>query len=408
MKAKVLIILPTDKHLHRKILEGILAYGREHGPWQFHFETGDRYEQTLGKGCRWGCTGVIALVREPSQLSAMLATKLPAVFINPPAGRLRKRPPVWATYVNRNQADVGKTAAEYFLDRRYRHFAFVGTPAANDWCERRLEGFRARLEKEGFGCNVYPGPPADTSNEFDREAGHLSRWLRALPPDTALFAVRDRRALQVLGLCQDAGITVPDTLAVLGTDDDEVLCESVSPTLSSIALDGINAGMLCAQLLDRHLHGRSVEPLVDLAFPRVVTRQSTDATKVGDAYVAKALARVRTDLRDVKTVAELAAELGISKRSLEMKASVTLGTTLKEEITRIRINEAVRLISNTGLSLQAVAERCGFCCGSHMTARFKAVLGYNPSVFRYQEPGDSIPTTPFADSNTRSVKASPS
>ena len=90
MKAKILIILPSDKFLHRQILEGILAYGSEHGPWQFHFETGDRYEQGLGKGRRWGCTGIIAMVRESAQLKELIDTKIPAVFINPPIEESKK------------------------------------------------------------------------------------------------------------------------------------------------------------------------------------------------------------------------------------------------------------------------------------------------------------------------------
>ena len=106
MKAKVLVILPTDKFLHRQILEGILEYGRGNGPWQFHFETGDRYEQGLEKVRRWGCNGIIAMVRDFGQLRKMLNTKLPAVYLNPPRpGKKTVAPPRWATFVNRNQED---------------------------------------------------------------------------------------------------------------------------------------------------------------------------------------------------------------------------------------------------------------------------------------------------------------
>ena len=387
MKAKVLVILPSDKFLHRQILEGVLAYGHERGPWQFHFETGERYEQGMEKVRSWGCGGIIAMVRDPGQLRKMLNTKVPAVFINPPqAGRRMSAPPKWATFVSRNQEDVGKSAAEYFLERGYRAFAFVGTQRPTPWCERRLRGFRGRLAREGLGCAVFPGAPACDADDFDREAPHVAKWLKTLKPGTALYASRDRRAVQMLNLCIDLGISVPDGLAVLGTDNDEVLCESVTPSLSSIALDGRNAGMLCARLLDMHMRGRKAEPLVDLAFPRVVTRQSTDETLVPDAFIAKALAIVRRDLSVRRTIADIAAELHVSRRTLETKANLVLGTTLKDEMNRIRLNEAVRLISNTRLSIQDVAERCGFCCSSHLNSRFKAAFGYSPSVFRYRNP----------------------
>lgn len=387
MKAKILVILPSDKFLHRQILEGVLAYGHDRGPWQFHFETGDRYEQGLEKVRRWGCNGIIAMVRDRSQLQKMLKTRVPAVFLNPPqSGRRTAAPPKWATFVSRNQEDVGKTAAEYFLDRGYREFAFVGTPRQTEWCARRLDGLRGRLADEGLGCSVFPGAPEADCGDFVRESPHVAKWLKSLKPGTALYASRDRRAVQMLNLCSDLGISVPGELAVLGTDNDEVLCESVTPSLSSISLDGRNAGMLCAKLLDMHIRGRKVEPLVDLAFPSVMTRQSTDATLVPDSFIAKALAIVRRDISDSHTIADIAKELKVSRRTLETKANLVLGTTLKNEINRIRLNEAVRLISNTGLSIQAVAERCGFCCASHLNTRFKAAFGYSPSAFRYRNP----------------------
>ena len=388
MKAKVLVILPSDKFLHRQILEGILAYGHEHGPWLFHFETGSRYEQGLEKLRRWGCTGVIAMVRERSQMQRILKTSVPAVLINPPLATsgAQSKPPKWATFVNRVQEDVGKSAAEYFLERGFRNFAFAGTPHPDGWCTRRLDGFRRRLAAEGLEVSAFPGAPEGDRDDFSREAVHLSRWLRTLRPRTALYAAWDRRALQIMSLCSELEISIPETIALLGTDNDEVLCESATPSLSSIALDGRNAGRLCAKLLARRMRGRSAEPLVDLAFPRIVTRQSTDNTLVPDAYLAKALDIVRKDISVVRTIDDIAKELHISKRSLEMKANLVLGSTLKKEITRIRLNEAVRLISNTSLPLSEVAEKCGFCGAAHLNTRFKAVFGYSPSVFRYRDP----------------------
>ena len=387
MKAKVIVILPSDKFLHRQILEGVLAYGHERGPWQFHFETGDRYEQGLEKARRWGCNGIIAMVHDRSQLLKMLKTGIPAVFLNPPQPRGKApSPPKWATFVRRNHEDVGKSAAEHFLERGYRWFAFVGTPRPVEWCRRRFNGFRDRLAREGFSCSAFQMAPAGDRDDFDRESAHIASWLKTLKPDTALYAAWDRRAVQMLNLCTDLGISVPGSLAVLGTDNDEVLCESATPSLSSISLDGRNAGMLCGRLLDMHMRGRKVEPLVDLAFPTVVTRQSTDETLVPDTFIAKALAIVRRDLSAGHTIEGIAKELKVSRRTLETKARLVLGTTLRNEIGRIRLNEAVRLISNTGLSMQAVAEKCGFCCASHLGSRFKAAFGHCPSVFRYQNP----------------------
>lgn len=389
MKAKVLVILPTDKFLHRKILEGILDYGRQHGPWQFHFETGDRYEQGLTNGSRWGCNGIISMPREHAQLATILQSGIPSVVLNPPSplgGRQTALPPKNVTYVNRNQEDVGRTAANYFLERGYRHFAFVGIPEPTGWCLRRQEGFVSTLARKGHRCDIFGGAPKDARASFDLEAPHLSSWLKNLSPGTALYAVRDRRALQILGLCLENGITVPDTIAVLGTDNDEVLCDTATPSLSSISLDGHNAGLLCAKLLAQHMRYKHVEPFVDLAFPTVVTRLSTDANLIEDPFIAKALTLVRKNLSRLPSLPELAAQLGVSERTLELKAKLVLGTTLKAEVDRIRLNEAVRLVSNSDLPLREIAEMCGYCCTSHMGTAFRTTFGHSPSVFRYQEP----------------------
>lgn len=389
MQTKVLIILPTDKFLHRQILEGILAYSREHGPWQFHFETGERYEQGLGNGRRWGCAGIIALPRERHQVTRILQSRIPTVLINPPLPRGMRPalpPQSHVTYVLRNQEDVGRTAANFFLERGFTDFAFVGTPEKASWCERRRLGFAARLKEANFGCTFFKGAPEGVRANFDQEAVYLKAWLRSLKPGTALYTVRDRRALQILGLCLELGITVPDTIAVLGTDNDEVLCETATPSLSSIALDGQNAGRLCARLLDQHMHRQKVEPLVDLAYPRVVSRLSTDASQVADPFIARALAIVRADLSMRQSIRNIAEVLGLSERSLEMKARRTLGTTFKTEVNRIRLNEAVRLISNSDLPLQRIAEKCGYCNASHLGLAFRNAFGHSPSVFRYQDP----------------------
>ncbi|HOR98368.1 MAG TPA: substrate-binding domain-containing protein, partial [Kiritimatiellia bacterium] len=386
MKAKVLLILPSDKFLHRQIIEGVLAHGREHGPWQFHFETGDRYEQALGKGRNQACSGIIALVRERSQLAELLTLNKPIVLINPPSplgGRQKAKPPPHAVYVNRNQEDVGKTAAEYFLERGYRQFAFVGTPQAALWCERRLNGFCKRLADAGFSCNVYTSKINTAADDFSLEAKALSSWLKKLHPGTALYVVRDRRALQVLEICSDIGISVPETISVLSTDNDVVLCESTSPSLSSIFLNGENCGQLCARLLDRLLRKRKVEPFVDLAFPQVITRQSTDNTLIPDPFLAKALAIIRKDLSVPHTIEEIAQTLNVSRRTLELKARLVLGKTLKEEIDSIRLNEAVRLLANSSEAIVKIASKCGFCGASHLNTRLKTVFGYGSSVFRY-------------------------
>ena len=145
MNAKILVVLPTSNFLHRQILEGILEYAKTNGPWQFHLVTGDDFEQGLQATERWGATGYIALVRETAQMKRLFDRKLPGIFLNPPSplgGRSKAEPPRRTIFVNRDQEGVGQTAADYFLERHFTNFAFVGVgrrPTGNVAIQRRLD-----------------------------------------------------------------------------------------------------------------------------------------------------------------------------------------------------------------------------------------------------------------------------
>lgn len=156
---RVAVILPSDKFQHRQILEGILDYGRAHGPWQFHLELGDRSDLIVGRRRTWFYDGVVAMVSDTTRRDEILAHRTPTILINPPStDSLPLQPPSWAAYVDRDQENVGVTAAEYFLGRGHTEFAFLGTATPASWSSRRLTGFGARLAKEGFPCRTYEMP----------------------------------------------------------------------------------------------------------------------------------------------------------------------------------------------------------------------------------------------------------
>lgn len=386
MKAKILVILPTSNFLHRQILEGILDYARKNGPWQFHLVTGDDFEQGVNATEHWGTAGIIALLRENEQVRQILHRNLPAVLINAPYSAKSEAGaelPSRTVFVNRDQEGVGRTAAEYFLDRGYRSFAFIGSVKPATWSDRRLIGFKTRIVASGGTLSVYKQPTLREQRDFMKDAQRMKKYLLSLPLKTAVFCARDRRAQQVLGVCLDAGIAVPHTLAILGSDDDTLLCEASTPALSSVALDGKQTGIMCATILNGLMNGKKMHPFVDLAYPRVITRQSTDSFAIDDLVLAKALSEIRDNLSVPLSIDELAKRIGFSKRTLELKSVKILGRTLREEINRIRLNEAIRLLSNTNLPINEIANACGFCCASHLGTRIKKAFGYPPSTFRF-------------------------
>ena len=379
---KVLVVLPTANQTQRCILEGVLNYAHAHGPWQFHLITGDAEEQGLARAREWGCTGLIALSSTARNYTRLAALRVPSVFINPPpevGGRPSSRRIV---FVRRDNRNIGKSAAEYFLTRGFRNFAFVGAVHPSLWNDEREAGFCEELARHGCVCRCYPTPTRAEQADFALEGKRLGSWLAVLPRPTALFTVKDMRGQQVLSVCMDRKLRVPEDVAVLSTDNDAILCETATPALSSIALDGEGTGAQCAQILESLMQGRRREPLVDLAFPRIVTRRSTEAFAVADPILARALEQISHQLSEKVRLGRLAADLGVSARTLEMKAQRTFGHSLREEVLRLRLNLAVRELSNTTMTVQEVALRCGFCDASHLGRAVRKAFGYSPRVFR--------------------------
>lgn len=384
---RVLLVFPTANLVQRQILNGILRYAHQRGPWEFHLITDLRGEQGLRRTRDWGCTGAIALVGSASRADAVLAAGVPVVFFNPPPALLTagKAAPRWCCAV-RDQLSLGRAGADYFLDRHYAHFAFVGEVNRSSWSRERENGFAARVEERGFFCHRYPALPKRERDDFGLEQRRLRAWLRGLPKPVALMAAWDRRARQILDICLDSGIPVPHEIAVLGIDNDEILCETTTPSLSSVALDGENNGFEIAGLLDRLMRGdRSTQATVlKLGMASIVSRRSTETTCVAEPLIARALTFIQANVCHAVTVDAVACHLNISRRLLEIKSRQALGRTIRDEIQRMRFDRVRSLLRSTNLTVSEIASACGFCDTSHLCLRFREMFQLSPSAFRAQ------------------------
>ena len=384
----VFVTIPTANFSHRQILEGVLEYAREHGPWLFHLITGDVAAQGLRRIDKWGCSGAVSLSPRPEDIRRIARLGVPAVFIHPPPGKAP--PPPRCAFVVRDQRDLGRTAADYFAERGYRSFAFVGAPRPAAWSDDRREGFSRRLAALGFPCAVYPDLNEDEAGDFAAEQPRLGRWLASLPRPAALYTVKDFRGQQILATCLDFGLAVPRDIAVLSTDDDEIICETATPALSSIALDGRATGRLCAQTLEALMSGRGgVRRLVKRAGARIVTRASTDALATGDPVLSRAFAALRAQGgQGAPKIKDVALQMGVSARTLEEKAKRHFGRPLRDVLRSQRLRDGIAMVENTSLPLDEIAARCGFCGASHFSRVVRAAFGRPPGTFRHARAGD--------------------
>jgi len=377
--------MPTINRPERLKLDGILAYAHE--------KSGDRWRIDLDFGALSGspaplsarrADGVIAYIDSAARRREVVAAGLPAVLIEDaltPRQATRARHAV--TLLCDHVAE-GQAAADYFVARHFRSFAWLGSEAETDWSRGRRRGFAARLGEAGFQCTDVSGPD-DT----------LPTRLARLPRPCALFASHDFRARQALDAAAAAGIAVPHDLAVLGVDDDEAICTTVSPALSSLPTNDMRLGYAAGRILNELMRtkaegGRTIR----FASRRIVTRLSTDADALSDRFVAEALRHARGHLAEKLDAATLARRIGYSKHMLQIRAERALGHTLGGEIRRMRLAAAKELVSETDMPMADIAEACGFTSVSHMAMRFREKFGSTPLAWRRQAGGDGH----FADS----------
>jgi len=269
---------------------------------------------------------------------------------------------------------------KFFVERRLRHFAYVGVEGRS-WSLRRCNAFMTQLREKGLDLHVFR--PPRQSAAWERERPAMVEWLLTLPPPVGLFACNDDRGRQVLEACRIAGLRVPEDVAVLGVDNDVVFCELSNPPLSSIALNAETAGYRAAELLDDMMRGSVRIPRkVPVEALRVVTRRSTEIMAVDDIDVSAALQIIHRHKSRPLRVKDIANELAVSRRFLERRFKSVMGRTLLDEMQRVRLDHAKRLLLETAHPVATVAEMSGFGTVAYFCKFFHERTGTTPRRFR--------------------------
>ena len=273
---------------------------------------------------------------------------------------------------------VGRLAAEHLLGCGLRSYAFVGQ-RGSDAARRRADGVRTVLAQHGLELPVWQVPPGrafDPHGTTPLLTAATLTWIRRLPGPLGVVCASDILARQLLDLLRDGGVTVPDQIAVIGVDDDDLLCRLSRPALSSVQLDTEAIGRTAAGLLDDLLDGRRQPPHETLLPPRqVVARASTDRNAGTDPDLAAALQLERP-------VRDLLARVPVSRRTLERRARQRFGRGLAAERRSRRIAEAQRLLGTTAMPIGEVARRAGFASHPQLVRAFRQATGMTPSAWR--------------------------
>jgi LacI family transcriptional regulator len=382
---RVALVIETSNAYARGLLGGVQAYIRENKPWSIYLAEQARGDEPPAWLRDWKGDGILARIENPAIAKVIATLALPTVDLS--AGRLLPDLPCFEI----DERAVGAMAAEHFLERGFKHFAYCGD-SRFVWSQRRGEAFAAALAAHGHTVSHYE-PPSGPAKPGDDELLSLCEWLHGLPKPVAIFCCYDIRGRLVLDACRHESIAVPDRAAVLSVDNDELLCSLAYPPLSSIVPNAAGAGYQAAALLARMMDGETAGeaeaanpgPECQYLAPNgIVTRQSTDVLAVDDAQVARAVHYIREHACQGICVDDVVAQGGISRRLLEVRFKKLIGRSPHEEIIRVQILRVQDLLANTDLQLIEIADRAGFKYVEYLSAVFKQKVGIPPGKYRAQ------------------------
>ena len=281
----------------------------------------------------------------------------------------------------------GRMAAEHFAVRNFRQVAYVGFNPADPDANTHAAyiAFRDHAAELGMGCQLFSLHDSDRKGEADRQyARHrdLMAWLKGLPKPVGVFCFNDIMAEQALMICAQAGLSVPEDVALLGYGN-SVQCEVAPIRLSSVD-PGLEERVRVAMRLLRSLMGGKSRPREPVMVPPagIIERRSTNVLAVGDPVVARALRFMWDNFERDLSVPDVAGEVGVNRRMLERSFRVELGRTVREELRRRRLDTACGLLRSSNDSIADIAAKVGYRSSQYLHRAFLAKYGKTPRAYR--------------------------
>jgi LacI family transcriptional regulator len=368
-----------------KVMEGVAAFAQQSMKWSVLIEESTLKDQCLPDLRSWKGDGIIADLDNRKVATAVARSKLPAVGFG--SGYGWYIPTSRIPYFITNNNAIAAMAADHLLERGFRHFAYYGYPCSpiNNWSGERERAFVKRVADRGFRCYVYDGCDCQGQRWTARQQA-LGNWLNSLPKPIALMAANDNRGRQVIEACRTYGLRVPEDVAVIGVDNDELLCTLNSPELSSVEQGAKSLGFEAATLLDRIIECKQSQKSCGRRFvidpKEVVTRKSTEILATDDPKVMEAVVFITRHFSEGIKVRDVAKALAVSRSGLESRFENVLGYTVRSAIRRFQLKRAKQLVADTNVPLKQIAAETGFPSVQYMTTVFKMAFGQPPARYR--------------------------
>ncbi len=376
---KVLVLTDFSSGYSRNLLKGMVKYSQEEKEISFYrmplFVRMMKGDAGVAKWAKeWNADAVIAQLQDVD-ISCFLDVDIPIIVQNFQE-RLDNVCNLTGDYYG-----TGEMAANFFIKRGFKNFAFYGT-TESIWSRERFLGYKNKLINDDYNFYEYH-EPTEGDNRWSYDFDNLAKWLRMLPKPTALFACDDHYAVNISETCKMININIPNEVSLLGVDNDELLCKISNPPLSSIMLDVEYGGYLAAKTIAQLVHKEIDKPSnIIIKGLQIIKRESTEKFVINDLYILKVVEYIEANLCNIISMKDILDLVPMSRRVLEIKFRKSTGTSIHQYIQSSRLDKVANMLVESFLPIELIATKCGFTSNQQLSSLFGKYKGITPSQYR--------------------------
>ncbi len=377
---RILVNIETSSAYGRSLMRGFARYSRLHSPIVLILPPRIHYGEDVARRfikhiARMEIDAIVTRDFGAEILKVMGKLDIPKIYVSHIHSELRPS-------IQVRDDQVGRLAAEHFLERGFTRFGFCGLEPYY-WSEQRKDSFVAEIEKSGYEIDCFQRPDSTEDRSTDTEIFFIADWLENLKKPVAILACTDERAQMIVQAADLRGLSVPEQIAVVGVDNDEFICDVSHVPLSSVVVDGASAGFEAAKIVMKMIDGGAAfDEVVYSPAKHVEVRRSSDILAIEDKELAKALTYINANVNQGLTVDEVARHAGISKTVLNYRFRKTLSRSIFDQINRARIRRMCWLLENSDMNMLDIALAMGLPDDKHLYRYFKRYTGETPLKWR--------------------------
>lgn len=372
---KILLLIDYSSEFDRKLLRGLVQYSKENGPWLFYrlpsyYSTMYGEQGILKWAKEWKANAIIGQWNNDT-IDLQKELNIPVVLQN-----YHHRSVTYSNLTG-DYKGTGRMAAQFFAKRMFRNFAYFGVKGVV-WSDERCEGYRQevkRIRGEFFSF--------ESDKQEDEIRIEVSQWLQQLPKPVALFCCDDAHALFISETCKMTNIHIPEDIALLGVDNDDLICNISDPPISSIELEVEKGGYSIGRFIHQQIKKEYKETFNIVINPiRIELRQSTEKHNIKDPYILEVVKYIESHYNSDLTINSILSNIPLSRRNFEVKFKKIMHTSIYQYILNCRVNHLADLLLTTDRSLADIAITTGFKDYNNISRIFKKFKGCSPLEYR--------------------------